>query len=82
MFLNRPFSIAFSTAILAALMGCGGNKQPETTAKPSANSSPSDYSAKMNNPNTSEYEKEQIRKAQGNSSNPPAFGNPAPTGGQ
>ncbi|MCS6777500.1 MAG: hypothetical protein RMJ43_14405 [Chloroherpetonaceae bacterium] len=77
-FLARKWCILLMLLALCSA-GCGGSKQPPANPAPPP-AHPQDYSSRLNDPNVSEYEKEQIRKAMGQSGNAPTFGNPAPAG--
>jgi hypothetical protein len=71
---------------LVALIGCKSSQPQQQSAVTTPASNPSDYSARLNSPNVSEYEKEQIRKQQAKMSggsmaaDPSTFGRPAPGG--
>ena len=83
MSVKHTVTIILSTLALSLLVGCGGSKKSEAPPPP-PRSSPSDYSSRLNVPNVPEAEKEQIRKAMGQSGtgSAPTSGQPAPTGGQ
>jgi hypothetical protein len=78
--------LALAALCLFALLGCNKSSQ-QTPVAISTPATPSDYSARLNDPNVSEYEKEQIRKQQagmgGAAAASTTFANPAPgAGGQ